>query len=63
MFAPVAFQTAFIGNVIFIIDQLDTDVEMIMRNDMGYFRRNSLNDGVELQLPRQQTGNTEIMLE
>ncbi|MNT89880.1 hypothetical protein D3C72_2306870 [compost metagenome] len=63
MFAPVAFKPALIGDVVFSFDQLDANIQMVMRDNMRNFRRHSLNDGIEFQLSGQQTGNAEIMFE
>jgi hypothetical protein len=42
------------------IDHLDTDIEMVIGQDMIDLGSNGLNDGIEIELACQQSGNIQI---
>ncbi len=54
---------ALIGDVELAIDHLDANVQMIIGHDMRDFRRHRLNNGIEVELSRQQSGNIQIVVE
>ena len=61
--APGGRYTGLIGNVELAIQHLDADVEMVIRQDAGDLRRHRLNDGIEIELPRQKPGNIQIVIQ
>ncbi|MNE10391.1 hypothetical protein D3C80_1031070 [compost metagenome] len=63
MLAPGGIQSALIGNMVFSIQHLDADVEMIMRDDMADLVRHRLDDRIEIELARQKPGNPQIAVE
>ncbi|MNX98676.1 hypothetical protein D3C86_1310940 [compost metagenome] len=48
--------------MIFVIQLLDADIHMVMRDDMADLRGDRLNDGIKFQLPGKQPRNAHIMV-